>query len=138
MTHVLIALCLLAQGDDEAKKKEEAVKKRLEKLFEIAKGDDWSKAAPYIVYRGEDEKRNRWKEVCDYEKDKKYVDEICREIKGFLKDHDSYEIGKFKMKKESEGVWHSLEVTFKKGDTTKKKIFAFLKIKDDYALGDID
>ena len=139
MTTLLLFALLHGQDDTELKEKEETVRKRLAELFEICKGEDLSKAAGYVVYRGVDKDR-KWKDPCDYknEDEKKAVDRICERIKGYFKDYESHEIVKFHAEKESEGEWCILEVTFKKAEKTKKVAFCFLKVKDAYAIGDID
>lgn len=137
---ILLALLIaIPQDDAERKKKEEAVRKRLGEIFEIAKGDDFSKGAACLVYRGKDEKR-KWKDIYDYkvEDEKKTVDETFKAIKVLLKEHESHELGEFSVEKESEGEWYVIEVTFKKGEKTKKVAFCFLKVKEAYAIGDID
>ncbi|MCK4666317.1 hypothetical protein KAU33_06195 [Candidatus Dependentiae bacterium] len=119
--------------------KEEQVKKRLNELFEICKSGDFSKADEYLVYRGKDKDR-KWKDVYDYSNanERTRVDNTCRRIKRDLDVYGPYEITKYTVKSESEGEWNILEVTFKDGDGSGKRLFAFLKIKGNWALGDID
>lgn len=129
---------------------EVAVKKTLQELLHICKNVDFSdpkttevgmfyKAAPYIVYRGKDKVR-KWKEICDYSKpeDKKGVDQVCYRINSSVNQDSNYKFGSFRKEKESEGVWHVVEVLYSKKGTPKKAYFAFLKIGERYALGDID
>jgi len=97
------------------------------------------KAAPYIVYRGKDQKR-KWKELCNYNnaEDKKGVDEICYKINETVNRDSNYKIVRYSTKKESEGLWHVLFVSYKKKGVEKHAIYAFLKIGDRFGLGDID
>jgi hypothetical protein len=98
------------------------------------------KAAPYIVYRGDDKSR-AWKVMADYTKeyDKKGVDDICERINRTAnRDSAGYKITKYITKKESEGTWHVLMVTYKVNGIFKNAIYAFLKIGNKFGLGDID
>jgi len=97
------------------------------------------KAAPYIVYRGTDEKR-KWKEMCNYKnaEDKKGVNEVCYKINETVNRDSAYKIVRYSTKKESEGLWHVLFVSYKKKGVEKHAIYAFLKIGDRFGLGDID
>lgn len=119
--------------------REDAVKKRLQELFDIAKGGDFAAAAGYVVYHGPDKARD-WKDVCSYgdENEKRRVDSVCRKIKERLEKHDGFAFTKFRTEKESEGEWLLWEVTFGKGDSTRKAMFACLEIKGNYAVGDVD
>lgn len=98
------------------------------------------KAAPYIVYRGEDKTR-AWKVMSDYSKEyyKKGVDDICERINRTANlDSLGYKIIHYRSEKESEGTWHVLMVSYKKKGVEKSAEFAFLKIGNRFALGDID
>ena len=98
------------------------------------------KAAPYIVYRGDDKSRS-WKVMSDYTKeyDKKGVDDICERINRTAnQDSSGYKIINYRSEKESEGTWHVLMVSYKKKGVEKKAVYAFLKIGNKFGLGDID
>jgi hypothetical protein len=97
------------------------------------------KAAPYIVYQGENEQR-KWKDIADYTKpeDKKGVDEVCYRINNTVNQDSSYQIIKYATERESEGTWHVLIVSYIRKGQPKKSAFAFLKIRNRFALGDID
>lgn len=97
-------------------------------------------AAPYIVYRGDDKKR-AWKTMSDYTNDyeKKGVDDVCERINRTAnQDSLGYKITKYITKKESEGTWHVLMVSYKKKGVEKTAAYAFLKIGNKFGLGDID
>lgn len=119
--------------------KDEAVKQAALKLFEHCKNGENDKAAAYIIYRGPDVER-KWKSVYRYdvEDEKEQVDEICADIKQQLAASSSYEFTRFETETESEGEWLVWEVEFQMGGSVDKLYFAFLKIRDSYALGDID
>jgi hypothetical protein len=97
------------------------------------------KAAPYIIYRGDDKKR-AWKSFANYSnaEEKKGVDEVCTRINESVNRDSSYKIVKYITEKESEGIWHILMVSYKKNGTEKNAAFAFLKIGKRFGLGDID
>ena len=117
----------------------DTVEARLTELFELCRSDKMDEAAAYFVYRGPDKKRE-WKDTfrASDQVEKAGVGEICRRIKNYLDENQYYEFGEVKVQRESEGEWHALEVSFQKDGQTKKVIFAFLKIKGQYAIGDID
>ncbi len=97
------------------------------------------KAAPYILYRGDDKKRE-WKDFANYKNadEKKGVDEVCLRINGTVNRDSAYRIIKYFTEKESEGTWHVLMVSYKRNSIEKKAAFAFIKIGDHFGLGDID
>lgn len=97
------------------------------------------KAAPYIVYKGENSTR-KWKDVTDYTKadEKVQVDETCFRINNSVNQDSSYKILKYLTQKESEGLWHVLIVGYTRKGVARKSAFAFLKINGKFALGDID
>lgn len=98
------------------------------------------KAAPYIVYRGDDKSRS-WKVMSDYTKeyDKKGVDDICERLNRTAnQDSSGYKIINYRSEKESEGTWHVLMVSYKKKGVEKRAAYAFLKIGNRFGLGDID
>jgi hypothetical protein len=117
----------------------ETVETRLVELFDICKNDDAEMAAVYFVYRGPDKSRE-WKDTFRASEpvEKAEVKDICLRIKGYLDESQGYLLGAVKVERESEGEWHALEVSFQQGGEAKKVIFAFLQIKGQFAIGDID
>jgi hypothetical protein len=97
------------------------------------------KAAPYVIYRGDDKKR-AWKDFANYKnpEEKKGVDEVCFRINESVNRDSSYKIVQYITKKESEGSWHVLIINYTKKGAIKKLAFAFLKIGSRFGLGDID
>lgn len=98
------------------------------------------KAASYIVYRGENEKR-KWKDIADYTKpeDKKGVDEVCFKINSTVNQDKNYKFIQYRTETESEGTWYAIIVSYtNKRGVNKEAAFAFLKIKGKFVLGDID
>jgi hypothetical protein len=106
---------------------------------ETTKSGMFYKAAPYIIYRGSDEKR-AWKDFANYSiaEEKIGVDAVCTRINESVNRDSSYKIVKYITKKESEGRWHVLMISYIRNGTEKKAAFAFLKIGSRFALGDID
>lgn len=127
---------LTPPADDSASEK---VKTRLTELFRLCQSDDLEAAAAYFVYRGPDKSRE-WKDVFNASdsEERSAVESLCGRIKNYLDESDGYEFGAVKVEREREGKWHALEVSFPRGDQTKKAIFAFLLIKGQFAIGDID
>ncbi|MEO6252643.1 MAG: hypothetical protein ABIO79_05025 [Ferruginibacter sp.] len=98
------------------------------------------KAAPYIVYQGDDKARS-WKVFADYTKadEKKGVDEVCERLNQTAnQDSAGYRIIEYFTEKESEGTWHVLLVRYKRKAVEKTTAYAFLKIGNKFGLGDID
>jgi hypothetical protein len=126
------------------------VAKTFVELLTICRKVDWAdpkttelgtfyKAAPYIVYRGDDKKR-AWKDVANYsnEIEKTGVDNICLRINGSVNQDTAYKITAYQTQTEREGTWHILMISYLKKGVTKQAVFAFLKIRNKFALGDID
>lgn len=102
-----------------------------------------SKAAPFIVYRGRKEPDRAWKSLVDFskEEDREIVRQACIAIRKYLPKGTKYTIKRFTQEEESEGVWNVLTLLPDMGANSGKQKhldFAFLKIKGQYALGDID
>ena len=97
------------------------------------------KAAPYIVYMGENKKR-KWKDFANYtnKEEKTQVDEICFRINNSVNQDSNYKFIKYLKQTESEGVWHVIIVSYNRKGKNKQAAFAFLKIRERFALGDID
>ncbi len=140
-----LLISIMAKAQDSAK-----VAARLTELLAICKNVDFSdpktsqlglfyKAAPYIVYQGDDKTR-KWKALADYTKadEKEQVDNICLDINQSVNQDPEYRITGFETNKESEGTWYVIHISYKKKDRIRNIAFAFLKIGDAYALGDID
>jgi hypothetical protein len=122
----------------------------LQALFHICKTIDFTdpqinelgtfyKAAPYIIYRGEDKKR-AWKDFANYKQpsEKEGVDNICFRINGSVNQDSLYKITRYFTQKETEGTWHILLISWQKKGIPKETAFAFLKINNRFGLGDID
>ncbi|MFN8243513.1 MAG: hypothetical protein U0X40_05610 [Ferruginibacter sp.] len=97
------------------------------------------KAASYIVYRGEDNKR-KWKDFANYRDaaERKAVDEVCLRINATINRDPAFRITGYQTQKESEGTWHALTVSYTVEGESRSLLFAFLYVKGRYALGDID
>ncbi|MEI7736935.1 MAG: hypothetical protein WCI49_15810 [Ferruginibacter sp.] len=97
------------------------------------------KVAPYIVYKGEDEKR-AWKSICNYNnpEDKKRVDGMYINIKKSTRLDSNYTIIRYLTENESEGVWHILVAQYKKNSELQHVAYAFLKLGNHFYLGDIE
>jgi hypothetical protein len=127
-----------------------AVAKTFKELLAICRNIDFKdpkttalgtfyKAAPYIIYRGTDEKR-AWKTFANYtnNEEKKAVDFVCLRINNSINKDSAFTITKYMSEKQSEGTWHVLMVKYIKNGAEKNAAFAFLKIGSKFGLGDID
>lgn len=96
-------------------------------------------AAGYIIYRGNDNKRN-WKDYANANdaKEKAQVERICSRVNNSINRDSNYKITKYTTEKESEGVWHIVYATYMQEGIQKEIIFAFLKVNNRFGIGDID
>ncbi len=122
----------------------------MKELFAICRSVDFNdpktkslgtfyKAAPYIVYSGDDQKRT-WKDFTNYNntEEKKVVDQTCLRINEMFNAEGSYQVVRYYYRREAEGIWHVLLVTYKKKDIVRRATFAFFQIGNRYGLGDIN
>ena len=133
---LVAALALpLAAGTGERK----PVRKRLTELFRLCKAGDFGAAAGYFVYRGPDKSRE-WKDTyrAADAAERAEVEDACARIKSYLDESQGYTLGPVKVERESEGQWHVIAVTFKQGAGRKRALFAFLPVKGQFSVGDID
>jgi hypothetical protein len=124
--------------------------KRMQELLYICRNIDFGdpktgeigtfyKAAPYIAYRGENKMR-AWKDTVNYRNpgERKAVDDICFKINQTLNQDTAYKILKYITQTEPDGVWHVIFISYKRKGVEKKIVYAFLKIKGNYMLADIE
>lgn len=133
---MIAALALsLSAGTGERK----PVKTRLTELFGLCEAGDFDAAAGYFVYRGPDKGRE-WKDTyrAADASERAEVRAGCARIKSYLGESRGYTFGPVKVERESEGEWHVVEVTFRQDEATKRVIFAFLPVKGQFSIGDID
>lgn len=127
-----------------------AIAKTLNELLTICRTVDFAdpkvremgtfyKAAPYIIYRGDDKSRS-WKDFANYsnEAEKEGVDQVCLKINNSVNQDTAYKILAYRTKKESEGIWYALEISYVRKGVSKKATYAFLKVNGRFGLGDID
>ena len=118
----------------------EQVKQSVDHLFEIVSNEDFSMAAQFLAYRGEDKSRE-WKDGYDYEvpEEKRETDKVCMQLQALQRGLDHYEFIEFFKEKESEGEWNVWEMKFHYTDGSSEDIMlAFLRVRGHYLLGDID
>jgi ribosomal protein L11 methylase PrmA len=129
----LTGLIFTLQIHSQENKTANEVKKALIEVFELCKNSDDKKLSKHIVYRGDEEKRI-WKDVYDSENknELEQVKSIRLQISSYLQ--NEYKFVNFIEDKQSEGTWYVWEMEFNK----RPVIFAFLKINDHFAIGDID
>jgi hypothetical protein len=138
---LLLATLLLATASttDNDAAKGRAVKKRLTELFAACRANDYAKAAKYIVYRGSDEKRE-WRVPYNYSnaEDREAVRKICDRINAELTLDRTPTFVNFVLHKEGKQEWGVWEVLFEGESQQQRMLFAFVKIKGKYLLGDVD
>ena len=117
----------------------EAAKTRLVELFGLCKTGGIKAAADYFVYRGPDKSRE-WKDTYSAAEpaERAAVEDGCARIKGYLDKSPEYTFGPVKVERESEGAWHVVEVSFGQGEAARRVTSAFLPVKGQFAVGDID
>lgn len=135
----LISTFLFILGSAKSQSDSLRVVNTLQELLLICKNKTFPKAANYIIYRGSDKKRN-WKDYAKYKnvEEKQNVDGVCERINSTVNQDPNYKIVKFFTEKESEGKWYIVEVSYLKSGEPKKALFAFLKVKGHFGIGDID
>ena len=139
MTIVMCLVFCSGCGSDDGSSKADQVKKSIEEMFDISKKGHFKDLAVYLAYRGSDSSR-KWKDHCnaDNQDELAYLESAGKRIAGYLSASDRYEFEEFQVESESEGEWCIWKVVFIKGEEKKTALFACLKIKEKYALGDID
>jgi hypothetical protein len=110
-------------------------------LLDICASDDWSPAAQYVLYRGDDETR-KWKHICDCEvpEEKKMVDEVCETLRADLDGFDTWQFAVFNRYEEARHDWIGWEMWFYDIDSPEDapisiRFLEFIKIEDKYYLG---
>lgn len=135
---ILLILMLSIRSSAQDTDKQETVKKTLLTIFKLCQQNKCDELAPYIVYRGNDNKR-KWKDTYSSKNSEELerVQNMCHRIQELQK-YDDYEFSEFLTQEESEGKWYVWKLTFNTTETPKVSYFAFLNINGGYAIGDID
>lgn len=118
---------------------EQEARYRIQEFLEICRDADYTKAAPYLIYRGEDASR-RLKDLCraaDAE-DMKYVQGMVNRVKKWVDESENYKLISCMTSEESEGTWYAWEVIFAMGPDQVRRYFGCLKVGGNFAIGDID
>lgn len=141
---IMVVGILLVSGtcNEEIENKEQLAEELKNVVKEIRKGceaNDYEYAAKWIVYRGDDATR-KWKDLVNYANPPEHslVASVCSKIDKAYGPAKSFEVVGYEEDTESEGTWHTIEALFLHDGKKKECSFSFLKIKDQYALGDID
>lgn len=115
------------------------VKKQLTALLAACKSNDYTRAAKYIVYRGPD-KRREWKSAANYsnEAEQESIRGVCDRIGASLTLDATPEFARFTMQKEGTQEWGAWELVFEAESQQERILFAFVKVRGKYLLGDID
>ncbi len=124
----------------ERDKKDPKIKEQLiaavQNIKDLIATNKFSQIYSYIAYTGREDMQNRWKRTVDPAKpgDTDEADRFIEKLKATFTICDKPVYGKFRIEKESEGVWYVITTIC----GTKKIEMAFLKINDAFVLGDID
>jgi len=137
---ILLFTCLVFQSAFATNpENEEALKQEFEKMLEYCRSSQDDKVANYIVYRGDDEARN-WNDALNYE-DESEREKIVRFRKDIVKDYLKYtniEYLKYMEQEQNGKMWYVLQVKFSNETENETVYFAFLKINENFVIGDID
>lgn len=117
-------------------------KARLEEFFAVVRKGGGAAAAPFVVYRLDENRERRWKDTCNYDREaeRKHVDAVVARVKKLL-DLGEPRFVAFRSERESEGTWLVWDLSLggaEPGDKVKKAAFACLDLGGRIALGDID
>ena len=110
------------------------LKKMIGLLKKLAEENNVADMANHLVYRGDEDSANKWKRILRPGNAKEV--QVARNLISQIKTDISCpkpEFGEIIIKKESEGVWYVIPVLC----GSKKTEYAFLKINNQFALGDI-
>lgn len=112
------------------------LKDAVELLKKLVAENNTSQLYNHLVYSGEEDKEYRWKRTVDAAKpnDVESAKRIIKKLKAGLITCNKINYGDVRMEKESEGVWYVINTAC--GD--QNHTYAFLKINNEFALGDID
>lgn len=129
-----------APSDNLLAQDKKLVQQAVEQLFEVCRDNDFSQAADLLVYRGDNAER-KWKSAYRWENEDEQlaVSSQCAKIQVMLTDLDSYDFKEFFKENESEGEWNIWVVDMNYSDgSTEEMSFAYLRVKNNFLLGDID
>lgn len=116
------------------------VRERLEALFSVVRGPEAAPAAPFIVYRGDQDRARRWKDVCNYAvpTEAAQVDAAVRRLRKLLEQGGAPRFLHFEVRDEGDQVWLAWNIAFGEGSTAKRAVIACLETPAGIAVGDID
>ena len=107
--------------------------------FRSLQGGRYRRRGRLLRLQGSDKSRE-WKDTyrAADTAERAAVEDGCARIKRYLDESQDYTFSPVKVERESEGEWHVIEVSFKHGAERKRIIFAFLPVRGQFAIGDID
>jgi len=130
---ILFSSLILAQNADQ-----DSIKSTLNKLFDFSKVENFSSAAKFIAYDGNDQERYLISQMnINDSKEESKIKRIIKRIKAMLDISDSYSFGQFSTKQDAKFVINKIEVIFKSGTQELKTQFSFVKSKDIFLLTDL-
>lgn len=119
---------------------EQKVGAALNTILELAQKGACEQLAAHMVYH-DTLSPGAWHRSLDYavESEQIAADKECAKLQVIVMGMESHTLTEFATVTEDEGEWLIWEVIFEREDkTTERKKFGFLKVEDQYLLGDID
>ena len=119
---------------------EEDLKRDFDLLIQSCLSNDLNAAAPYLIYRGRTDKARGFQDSLNMSNpdEQEMAKKGCAELLERLGDNGSYTFTSISKKRASEGVWYAAFAKIEKNKKPGDRVFAFLKLKDKFVLGDID
>lgn len=111
------------------------LEEKVKSIIALVNENKLSEFAQNLVYRGEDENR-KWKTQLNVNDstEKQQAKEFMKRVERSIENCSGYKTGDVKTEKESEGTWIILPLIC----GNKTVLFAFLRIGENYLLGDIN
>ncbi|WP_196888902.1 hypothetical protein [Aureivirga sp. CE67] len=129
------------QMKQDEEKIKEVLKTEIQDIFKLCQKKKDAKLAAYFLYSGDDENRNRKdylrkENKTDLESAKKNREHI---FKKYVENFKNIDFQKFLSQTKRDGrVLYAWKMKINYPDTSKEVLFAFLKIKDQWVIVDID
>jgi hypothetical protein len=117
-----------------------AILARTKALLALCAKQDYTQAAPFFLYRGENA-AERWQRPVNVAvpEEEKFVKDMVNRIYGWLQRDAKPALGEYNTTTNTVGEWHAQQVIF--GASTPDPLsrdFGYLYIGGDYRIGDID
>src|SRR5687768_644206 len=127
-----IGMAVAADGDARTPR---ALVRTINDIFTECRSHQDSIAANHILYNGPDLRRNL-KGTYDYDRgdEKREVDRICEQIRGYLRKSPKYRLGRYSVNRVMSGDWCTQEVIFTIDGRRQRVTFVFRNFGGHYLL----